>query len=123
MVEKLSYSGKEELDEEEYSQENDPMFKETDAILGVIGFISRIWFVGGIITGIVNFFKLNWFWGTMSIIIGVTMFFIFTAISIMLQLLYSNYIFMISTHDNIEELSGKMDLKNMFVEVIKKKRR
>lgn len=49
------------------------------------------------------------------------MFVIFAAISKMLQLLYSNYIFMISTHENIEELSEKMHLKNMFVEVMKRK--
>lgn len=55
----MNYSGKEELDEEEYTQENDPMFKETDAILSIIGLISAIWLMGGIITGIVNFFKLN----------------------------------------------------------------
>lgn len=120
----MSYRDKEELDEDGDScEENDPMFEETEAILHVIAFVSKIWFVGGIITGIVNFFKLNWFWGITSIAIAFTMFFVFTAISIMLKLLYSSYIFLTSTHENIEELSEKIHLKNMFVEVVKKKRR
>lgn len=123
MVKKLSYSDKEELNEEEYFDEDNEVLTETTAVSRIMGIVSSIWLLGGIIVGVINFFKSNWMWGIEIIFISLSVVTLFAAVSKMMQLLCLNYMFMISTHENIEELSEKMQLKNMFVEVIKKKRR
>jgi len=123
VVKKLSYSDKEELNEEEYFDEDNEVLTETTAVSRIMGIVSSIWLLGGIIVGVINFFKSNWMWGIEIIFISLSVVTLFAAVSKMMQLLCLNYMFMISTHENIEELSEKMQLKNMFVEVIKKKRR
>lgn len=119
----MSYVDKEELNEEEYFDEDNEVAIQTTVVGRVMGIVSIIWFLGGIIVGVINFFKSNWMWGIEIIFISLSVVTLFAAVSKIMQLLCLNYMFMISTHENIEELSEKMQLKNMFVDVIKKKRR
>ena len=56
-------------------------------------------------------------------VISFSVFALFAVLSKILQMLYFNHMFMVSTHENIEDLSEKIHLKDMFIDVIKKKRR
>lgn len=119
----MSCIDKEELNDEKYFDEDNEVLMETASVSRVMGVISSIWLLGGIIVGVINFFKSNWIWGIGIIFISLSVVIIFAGLSKMMQLLCLNYMFLISTHENIEELSEKIQLKNMFVDVIKKKRR
>lgn len=113
----------EELNEEKCINSQDELLKETIAVRIFAAYVIKLWALGGIIAGIIAFFKLNWTWALGIIFISFTIVTIFLVLSKTLQLLHFCYMVMVSTYRNTEELLEKMDSQDMFVEVIKKKRK
>ena len=104
--------------------------KQVEEMLEGIEIINKTTFqTGGIsiiiafIAGIITIFRTGWLVGLTIIFVGFLIFILFTAIAKNMQLQYMNHIFMTLTHENMKDLSDKVDIKNIVVDVMKKKRK